>query len=91
MVQEMDRFMSRVTRSSGTLSLPFSTVSWIRGKLGDLQGDQGQGGEGGVRGTGGQGGEGGVRETQDRVVRVVSGGREDRAVRVVSGRPRTGR
>jgi hypothetical protein len=39
MVQEMERFMSRVTLSSGTLSLPFSTVSWIRGKLGDLQGD----------------------------------------------------
>lgn len=35
----MERFIRRVTLSSGTLSLPFKTVSWIRGKLGDLRGE----------------------------------------------------
>lgn len=37
MVHEMERFIRRVTLSSGTLSFPFKTVSWIRGKLGDLE------------------------------------------------------
>lgn len=38
MVHEIERFIRRVTLSSGTLSFPFKTVSWIRGKLGDLEG-----------------------------------------------------
>lgn len=36
-MHEMERFIRRVTLSSGTLSFPFKTVSWIRGKLGDLK------------------------------------------------------
>lgn len=39
----MERFIRRVTLSSGTLSFPFKTVSWIRGKLGDLKGGKKKG------------------------------------------------
>lgn len=36
-MQDTERFIRRFTRGSGMPSLPFSTESWITGKLGDLQ------------------------------------------------------